>query len=151
MAKKASGWAAYNQKQAAARRAAQAAKHLSFGALAAALLCLLVGLLLGAVGAWYLTKDDGFTLQGTSEVTLSPSDAATYVYREEGFTVTAFGRDVSDTVRITTNLHRNSDGTYSLPASPEGAYYIAYTVESAALGRVERVRVFSIIDESAGE
>ena len=150
MSKRPSGWAAYNQKQAAARRAAKAVGRLSRGALTAALLCLLIGLLLGAVGAWYLTKNDGFALQGASSITLTADEAATYLYREEGFTATAFGQDVSSTVSVTTNLCRNSDGTYSLPASPEGSYYIAYTVENAALGRVERVRIFTIIDESEG-
>lgn len=89
-------------------------------------LALVLGLLVGAALVPVLAgEDSGIFLNGEKRVTLSVGEAYTYV--DEGVRFTYLGIDCTDYVEISTNLIKNTDGSYTVDTSEVGVYYIAYT------------------------
>ena len=79
-------------------------------------LFLILGLAAGVLSVFVLTKNDTFELIGNGEISLNVGDE----YIEESAKAVAFGKDVSDKIKI--------DG--SVDTSTEGEYVIKYTVEN---------------------
>ena len=110
---------------------------------------LLIG---GALGGFFackiLTKNDCFTIIGKDEVTLTVGEN----YKDEGVKIIAFGQDDSDKVKITTNLTKNEDGTYT--SNSVGTYYITYTVDNLKYGtlfKIQKIRLISFEDPTEQE
>ena len=110
------------------------------------------GFLLGSFVCNTVSKNDRFVLLGQASTTLplTAAKGACYLYAEEGVEAVCFGRDVSGTVSVKTNLQKDADGKYVIPLDKEGVYTITYTVEALKFGerspngQIERVRVFTV-------
>ena len=95
------------------------------------------------IGAYtFISRDDCFVINGEKNYEVSVGTEFTYV--DEGAKVIAFGRDVSDKVKVETNLTEVSEGKYTADTTKTGEYYIIYTVDSAKYGEVQRVRVITV-------
>ena len=105
-----------------------------------------LALALGAgagIGAYaFVSRDDCFVINGEKNYEVSVGTDFTYV--DEGAKVIAFGKDISDSVKVETNLTEVSEGKYTADTTKTGEYYIIYTVDSAKYGEVQRVRVITV-------
>lgn len=121
-----------------------------------ALIMLIIGLFVGVLGAYVITRNDCFELLGENEITLEMQVADNDTgllgtYREDGVKVVSFGKDVSDTltVEIDSKFIDNHDGTYS--ATQVGTYYIKYHSNSLKYGKiftVEKIRLITFVEPS---
>ena len=157
MAEKKSGWAAYNERvreeaaKEGKRSTKKAVKKLHPATIAISVLCLMLGLAIGAMLCHIMSQQDHFTLKGESTLSLNVSDKA-YTYTEEGVDAVCFGRDVSDKLTVVADegVVDNGDGTYTIPTDKAGVYTLTYTVdcfkfgEKAPNGGIKRVRVFYV-------
>ena len=115
---------------------------------AVCVLCLVLGLAIGAVFCLASFKNDRFLLKGQTTVSLQVGDD--YTYTEEGVEAVCFGRDVSDKLKVETSLEKDANGNYIIPTDKEGVYTITYTVdcfkfgENAPNGVIKRIRVFTV-------
>lgn len=95
------------------------------------------------IGAYtFISRDDCFRLNGEKSYTVDVGTQMTYV--DEGANVISFGKDISDRVKIETNLTETEDGKYTADTSKPAEYYIIYTVDSIKYGEVQRVRVITV-------
>ena len=110
------------------------------------------GFFLGSFVCNTVSKNDRFVLCGQANTTLALTaiEGDCYLYTEEGVEAVCFGRDVSGTVCVKTDLQRDAEGKYRIPLDKEGTYTITYTVnapkfgEKAPGGPIQRVRVFTV-------
>lgn len=115
---------------------------------AAAVICLILGVAIGAVFCLTSFKNDHFLLKGQTQISLQVGDS--YVYAEEGVDAVCFGRDVSHKLKVDTALEKDANGNYIIPTDQEGVYTITYTVdcfkfgENAPNGVIKRIRVFTV-------
>ena len=115
-------------------------------------LALIAGFAVGAFACRQVSKNDRFVLRGQASTTLplTATKGACYLYTEEGVEAVCFGRDVSGTLSVKTDLQKDAEGKYIIPLDEEGVYTITYTVdalkygEKAPNGQIERVRVFIV-------
>ncbi len=123
-------------------------KKLHPATTAAAVLCLILGVAIGAVFCLASFKNDHFVLKGQTNVSLQVGDA--YTYAEEGVDADCFGRDVAHKLKVDTDLEKDADGNYIIPTDKEGVYTMTYTVdcfkfgENAPNGVIKRIRVFTV-------
>lgn len=101
-----------------------------------------LSVVLGVVAEKLITRKDEFVLLGNKSYEIEVGQEFTYT--EEGFRIISFGKDLSDKVKIDTNMTKNLDGTYSIDTSVEGDYFIKYTVDSHKFGKIKRVRTFTV-------
>ena len=96
-----------------------------------------LGLLIGFGAYKFITKDDCFKLIGqeTLELNIGASE-----YVEEGVIIKAFGKDISDQVKI--------DAT-GVDYQTAGEYYILYTVDSPIYQKYTLYRTITIVDPTA--
>ena len=127
------------------RKAVRKLKKLSPTALVVSVL-LLIG---GAVGGWFgtqfLTKNDCFNLIGKDEITMVVGQS----YNDQGAKVVSFGQDLSDKVKVETNLTKNTDGTYT--SNDVGTFYMVYTVDSIkynTIFKVQKIRLITFVEET---
>ena len=118
-------------------------KKLSIGAIMIAVLLLVAGSVGGFFGVNFMTKDDCFALNGKDEITLQIGEN----YTDDGAKVIAFGKDVSNKVKVETDLTLNDDGTYT--AKEEGTYYMIYTVDHFKYGslfKIQKIRLITFVE-----
>ena len=138
MAKKESGWAAWNKK-----KAQKALRAMHRGYLITMAIFLIIGAIGGAAYAYIVTAKDEFTLIGERVTTVRLGE--TLVYEDEGIKCISMGKDLSDKVEIKTNMTRSADGTtFSGDTKFEGEYYVTYTVTEGRYAGLSRVRIFKI-------
>lgn len=110
--------------------------------------CLIAGVILGAILYKQLTKEDGFNLIGEQTVTLTVgSDGA---YTDPGATLVRFGRDRSDQIVIETNLTKSGDG-YVVDTSAPGSYYISYTTDMRGYSGRKLIRTIRVAEDETTE
>ena len=133
------------------RQAKKTVGRLHPATLTVAILFLVLGILAGAVGCYFLSRGDRFELKGTKTFSLDVGGAGeTYLYTEEGAEAVCFGIDVSDKLSADTTLKKNAAGQYIIPLDKEGTYTITYTVDAfkfgknAPNGEIRRVRSFVV-------
>ena len=119
-------------------------KRFTFGNFVAILLCLSVGIAGGIFSYKFITRNDGFILNGDKSFSIKLNEE--FTYKEDGFTCVSMGKNISDKVKVETNMMKNEDGSYSIDTSVEGEYYIIYTVEDKKFGDIKRVRTFVVGD-----
>ncbi|MBP5357093.1 MAG: hypothetical protein J6Y68_02975 [Clostridia bacterium] len=108
-----------------------------------------LGIVVGVIVGFVLSKNDRFVLKGNSLYSYDVS-SSDYIYKEEGIEVVCFGFDISDKLTVETNLSKNASGDYIIPGTVEGTYYIKYSVdffkfgEDAPNGPIIRVRTFTV-------
>ncbi len=112
------------------------------------LLALAIGLAVGAGACAFLCRNDGFELIGKSEIYVPVEEGKSYDYIDKGVRAVSFGKDISNRVKVRTNMIETDDGEYSFDASEEGVYYLIYTVEDPRYGNVRRVRTIIVGGES---
>lgn len=123
-------------------------KKVSVGALILSAILLVAGAVGGYFGVKYLTRNDCFEIIGKDEITLTLDEK----YLDEGVKVVAFGKDEANKVKVTTNLKKNTDGSYY--AESEGTYYITYTVDNLKYGtvfKVQKVRLITFVEPTEPE
>ncbi len=131
------------------RKWKKAVKKLQPMTIVLLILALAIGVGGGFLTGKRLMKNDTFTLLGQTEIVLDVGQD--YSYREEGFTATAFGKDISDQVAVTTTLEKNADGTYKVDTSVPGVYGIFYTVsDSSFYEGIKRVRTIRVLVPEGG-
>ena len=145
----------------AKRTAKSKAKRLHTATKVIAVLCLVVGIALGAVICLSMFKNDDFVLKGQKQFSLNVGDEA-MVYTEEGVEAICFGKDVSGTLKVVASagIVCNADGTYTIPTDKEGVYTLTYTVDCYKFGEareggpIKRIRTFTVdaaVQDSIGE
>ena len=121
-------------------------KKFTIGGIIAIVLCLIIGVVGGIFTEKIITRNDCFVLNGEKQYAIEIGADFTYV--EEGYKCISFGKNLTDKVKIETNMTNNGDGTYSIDTSEEGEYYMIYTVESKKFGDIKRVRTFVVGGEN---
>ncbi len=141
--KKATSEVVVNEK--VAKKSVKAVKKS--GSILIVVLCLFVGVLLGAGAWWIVCRDDCFDLVGVEEIMLTLDEA----YVDEGVYVVAFGKDQSDNITIETNLQIDENGNYT--SSEVGTFYITYKSECFKYGKlfkIQKVRLVTFVEVSEG-
>ena len=146
MAKGQSGWEKWREKK--ARQARRTAKKAHKGYVLVAVFFLLIGLAAGYFGAQFVTKNDSFVINGDKVTECKVGD--TLVYTDEGIKYVSFGKDLSDSVEISTNMHRQNDGTYTADTSEKGEYFIIYKAVGGRCDGLTLYRVFRVTDGAKG-
>lgn len=149
MAEKESNWDSYNKK--GQRKLRKKLKNLHPATKAVAVICLLLGLAIGAGFCLLTFQNDRFVLKGQTQISLTVGDAP-YTYREEGMEAVCFGMDVSGKAYAVPSegVTVNEDGSFTIPTDKEGVFTITYTVdafkfgESAPNGVIKRIRTFTV-------
>lgn len=100
----------------------------------------LLFLVVGAVGGWFaystISKNDTFEIVGKTEVTLALGET----YTEEGCKVVAFGKDLTSSVKVESDLDINTEGTY----------YVVYTIDNFKFKNIQKVRVINVVAPTQG-
>ena len=84
-----------------------------------------------------VTEGDRFELLGEKEIHVGIGEE--FFYTDEGVKLVSLGRDLSDSVKVETNLKKTDKG-YTVDSSRGGVYYIKYTVDDIKYGETVRVR-----------
>ena len=106
------------------------------------LLFLLIGAGVGAGATYFICKNDCFELIGSDELSYTIGEDG--VYFDQGCKVISFGKDISSSVTIETNLTKLENGGYT--ASEAGTYYIIYKVtDDIKYGKVFSVQKIRLV------
>ena len=149
MAEKSSNWDNYSKK--GQKKIGKKIKNLHPATKAVAVICLILGIAIGAGSCLLIFQNDHFVLKGETQVSLKVGDAP-YTYREEGVDAVCFGMDVSGKAYTVPSegITVNEDGSFTIPTDKEGVYTLTYTVdafkfgEKAPNGQIKRIRVFTV-------
>lgn len=114
-----------------------------------AILCLIVGVGLGALACTFLSRNDHFVLKGETQLSLEAGN--TYTYKEEGVDAVCFGRSCAGKVEVQASrgITRDANGNYVIPAE-EGVYTLTYTIDNLKFGgklggeKIQRIRTFTV-------
>lgn len=149
MAKKESGWDKWREKQtrAAKKKAKKTAKKIHKGYFIIAVLFLAIGITAGYFCAQYVTKDDRFELSGVKETAYAVGD--TVKYTDEGIKYVSFGKELSGSVEIETNMTKTGEGYYTADTSEAAEYYIIYKAVGGRCDGLTLYRVFKITEGGA--
>ena len=135
-----SGWDAWNSKK--AKQAAKLARKVHAGYLVVGAIFLIIGLAAGAFLAHGSISGDLFTLNGEKERSVAIGEELIYV--DEGISCISMGKDLSDKVKIETNMTTTDGVTYTADTSADTEYYITYTVTEGRYAGLSRVRTFTV-------
>lgn len=127
-------------------------KGLGFKAILIILLVALIGGAIGAGACWFVSRNDCFEIIGRDEITLMlRADGEEFnkdnSYCDDGVKIVSFGRDISSSAIIETDLKQNEDGRYY--ADKIGTYYIIYKVNDIKYGKVftlQRIRLITFVE-----
>lgn len=131
------GWAAVHEK-----KLKKAIKKAHKAYLVVAALALVIGIAGGYFAASVICGNDVFELKGQKETTVKIGDEIKYT--DEGIKYVSFGKDLSSSFAITTNLTHGSDGTYTGDTSEETEYYIIYTITEGRCEGMTLYRTFNV-------
>ncbi len=114
----------------------------------AAVIVLIVALAVGVVVGYFactmLTKNDGFALKGEKTATYTVGDGGGSVtLAEDGWTLTALGRDASGSVSVETDLQK-TDGGYVVPTDQARTYHIVYRSSHFLFSKYSLVRTVTV-------
>ncbi len=106
------------------------------------ILALTVGFGAGIGAYGFICRDDCFYVIGKKEIAVPLGED--FLYNDKGAMVVEFGQDISEKVKVETNLTDLGDGIYTVDTSVSGRYYIRYTVDTPKYGNVCRIRTFVV-------
>lgn len=114
----------------------------------AAMIVLIVALAVGVVAGYslgvFLTKNDGFSLKGEKTATYTVGDGGGSVtLAEDGWTLTALGRDATESVSVETDLQK-TDGGYVVPTDQARTYHIVYRSSHFLFSKYSLVRTVTV-------
>jgi len=141
-----SGWEKWRAKK--KREAERKIKKAHFGYIIIAVLFLAAGLATGYFGAQIITKNDVFEINGEKVTSLKVGD--TLSYTDEGIKYISFGKDVSGSVEISTNMTKGENGTFTADTAEEGEYYIIYKAVGGRCDGLTLYRVFRVTENAEG-
>ena len=112
-------------------------------------LCLIVGIALGALFCTVMSKNDRFILKGETQFSIEAGTA--FTYKEQGVEAVAFGVNCAGKVKVQASrgITKDANGNYVIPAE-EGVYTLIYTVENLKFGgmlggeKIQRIRTFTV-------
>ena len=140
-----------NSVQRTIKRSVRRAAKRNPAALALAIVFLLLGLAAGYFGCKALTKNDGFALKGNKSISYVVGDGGGSVTLEEpGWTLTALGRDASDTVTAETTLPTVAGG-YQIDTTKPGTYTIVYQSSQFLFAKYKLVRTVTVAAEGGAD
>ena len=121
----------------------------------AAVVALIVALAIGVVVGYFacaaLTKNDGFALKGEKTVSLLVGDGdGSVTLEEDGWTLTALGRDASGSVSVETDLAK-TDGGYTVPTDEPGTYRIVYRPTHFLFSKYSLIRTITVDEAEGGD
>ena len=120
-------------------------------AMAVLIAALVVGLVVGYVACTALTKNDGFSLKGEKEITINVGEGGGSVtLAEDGWTLTALGKDAADRVEVETTLAKTSGG-YTVPTDEPGVYRIVYRPTHFLFSKYSLVRTITVNATEGGD
>ncbi len=108
------------------------------------ILALAIGLAVGYLACSALTKNDGFSLKGEKNVVYNVGDGGGSVtLGEDGWTLTALGKDASGKVSVETDLQK-TEGGYTVPTDEPGVYRIVYRPTHFLFSKYSLVRTVTV-------
>lgn len=120
-----------------------------------ALLIFIIMLAVG-VGAYFIvSRNDCFELIGAQEIFIElkenedKSDFTTTFFEDGGVKIIEFGKDISNNVKIETNMKKAGDNKYEVDKL--GTYYIKYSIDSIKYGKIftiEKIRLINFVEPS---
>ena len=121
----------------------------------AAVIVLIVALAIGVAVGYFactaLTKNDGFSLKGEKAVIFTVGDGdGSVTLQEDGWTLTALGRDASGSVSVETDLQK-TDGGYVVPTDEPGIYRIVYRPTHFLFSKYSLVRTVTVNAAEGGD
>ena len=125
------------------KQAKKAVKKTHGGILAIAVIFLVLGAIIGYVGAMYITQNDCFVINGNRETYVTQGTPCTYI--ELGATVISFGRDLSESVRIEHDFPADENGNFTVDTSVEKTYVITYSIDDFKYRNVKKIRTITIV------
>lgn len=97
-------------------------------------------LIIGAVGGWFgytiISKNDTFEVVGEKEITLTIGQT----YTEQGCKAVVFGKDLSEQIKIESDIDTTKEGTY----------FVVYTVDNFKYKNIQKVRVINVVAPTEG-
>ena len=120
-----------------------------------AMIVLIVALAIGVAVGYFacaaLTKNDGFSLKGEKAAVYTVGDGGGSVtLKEDGWTLTALGRDASGSVSVETELVK-TDGGYVVPTAEPGIYRIVYRPSHFLFSKYSLVRTVTVNAAEGGD
>ena len=121
----------------------------------AAVIVLIVALAIGVAVGYFactaLTKNDGFSLKGEQAVIFTVGDGdGSVTLQEDGWTLTALGRDAAESVSVETDLQK-TDGGYVVPTDEPGIYRIVYRPTHFLFSKYSLVRTVTVNAAEGGD
>ena len=120
-------------------------------AVVALIVALAIGVIVGYFACAALTKNDGFALKGEKTVSLLVGDGdGSVTVGEDGWTLTALGRDASGSVTVETDLAK-TDGGYTVPTAEPGTYRIVYRPTHFLFSKYSLIRTITVDEAEGGD
>lgn len=121
----------------------------------AAVIVLIVALAIGVAVGYFactaLTKNDGFSLKGEKAVIFTVGEGdGSVTLQEDGWTLTALGRDAAESVSVETDLQK-TDGGYVVPTDEPGIYRIVYRPTHFLFSKYSLVRTVTVNAAEGGD
>ena len=103
---------------------ARAVNNLDRKTIAFVVIFLILGLAIGALSMFMVIKDDTFKLNGESEIVIGVGGT----YTELSAKAIAFGKDISDDVKISGEVNTSKEGEYIIKYTVENFRFKGYTL-----------------------
>lgn len=124
------------------KRIQKSVRRIPIGWRVVILLLFVAALAAGASCAYYMTRDDRFTLDSNASLCFRAGETVERAALQCHVTAVSLGRDISDTLTVVTTLP-DADGD-SL-ALTEGVYYTTYTVTTPLGKKIERIQTITVL------
>ena len=115
------------------------------------IVALAIGVAVGYFACAALTKNDGFSLKGEKAAVYTVGDGGGSVtLKEDGWTLTALGKDASGKVSVETDLQKTAGG-YVVPTDEPGIYRIVYRPSHFLFSKYSLVRTVTVNAAEGGD
>ena len=115
------------------------------------IVALAIGVAVGYFACAALTKNDGFSLKGEKNVVFTVGEGGGSVtLGEDGWTLTALGKDASGKVSVETDLQKTAGG-YVVPTDEPGIYRIVYRPTHFLFSKYSLVRTVTVNAAEGGD
>ena len=115
------------------------------------IVALAIGVAVGYFACAALTKNDGFSLKGEKAAVYTVGDGGGSVtLKEDGWTLTALGKDASGKVSVETDLQTTAGG-YVVPTDEPGIYRIVYRPTHFLFSKYSLVRTVTVNAAEGGD
>lgn len=129
-------------------KAKKAVKGIGAKGWLAAILVLIFGIGVGLGSFFLMCKNDNFELVGKDELIITTSEK----YTDDGVKIVAFGKDISNEVKIDTDMKIDEEGNFY--SDVIGTHYITYYTTELKYGsifKVQKIRLVTVVEASETE